>query len=47
MCAIVDANVMHEVFGSNLQSAGEQFFNWIEKGTKRLVVGGKLREELE
>ena len=47
MCAIVDANVMHEVFGSNLQSAGEQFFDWIEKGTKRLVVGGKLREELE
>ena len=47
MCAIVDANVMHEVFGSNLQSAGEQFFDWIEKGPKRLVVGGKLREEHE
>lgn len=47
MCAIVDANVVHEVFGSNLQSAGERFFDWVEKGTKRLVVGGKLREELE
>ena len=47
MCAIVDANVMHEVFGSNLPPAGEGFFDWIEKGTKRLVVGGKLREELE
>ncbi|MDE0330792.1 MAG: PIN domain-containing protein [Nitrospinae bacterium] len=47
MCAIVDANVVHEVFGSNLSSAGERFFDWIERGTKRLVVGGKLREELE
>ena len=47
MCAIVDANVLHEVFGSNLPQAGEQFFDWIERGTKRLVVGGKLREELE
>ena len=47
MCAIVDANVAHEVFGSNLQSAGEQFFDWIEKGNERLVVGGKLLEELE
>ena len=47
MCAIIDANVAHEVFGSNLQSAGERFFDWIERGTKRLVVGGMLREELE
>ena len=47
MCAIVDANVVHEVFGSNLQSAGEQFFDWIEKGNERLVVGGRLLEELE
>ena len=38
---------LHEVFGSNLQSAGEQFFDWIEKGNERLVVGGKLLEELE
>lgn len=47
MCAIVDANVAHEVFGSNLPNAGARFFDWIENGTKRLVVGGKLREELE
>ena len=47
MCAIVDANVVHEVFGSNLPPAGEQFFDWIEKGNERLVVGGKLLEELE
>lgn len=47
MCAIVDANVVHEVFGSNLRPAGEKFFEWIETGSERLVVGGKLREELE
>ena len=47
MCAIVDANVVHEVFGSNLPPAGERFFDWIERGTKRLVVGGRLREELD
>ena len=47
MCAILDANVVHEVFGSNLRPAGEKFFEWIETGSERLVVGGKLREELE
>ncbi len=47
MCAIIDANVVHEVFGSNLPSAGERFFDWLEKGNERLVVGGKLLEELE
>ncbi|MDE0341249.1 MAG: PIN domain-containing protein [Nitrospinae bacterium] len=47
MCAIVDANVAHEVFGSNPSQAGEQFFGWIEEGNNRLVVGGKLFEELE
>ena len=47
MCAIVDANIVHEVFGSTLKPAGEKFFDWIENGTNRLVVGGKLLEELE
>ena len=47
MCAIIDANVVHEVFGSNLPSAGERFFDWLERGNERLVVGGKLFEELE
>lgn len=47
MCAIIDANVVHEVFGSNLPSAGERFFDWLERGNERLVVGGKLLEELE
>ena len=47
MCAIVDANVAHEVFGSNPQPAGERFFDWIIKGSGRLVAGGKLLSELE
>lgn len=47
MCAIVDANVVHEVFGSNLPRAGERFFDWIEKGSQRFVVGGKQLEEIE
>lgn len=47
MCAIVDADVAHEVFGADLPPAGERFFDWIEKGSRRLVVGGKLLEELE
>ena len=47
MCAIVDANVASEVFGSSPSPAGDRFFDWIERGSERLVVGGKLLEELE
>lgn len=47
MCAIVNANVANEVFGPNPTPAGERFFNWINKGSNRLVVGGKLLSELE
>ncbi len=47
MCAIVDANVANEVFGPNPTPAGDKFFDWINKGSNRLVVGGKLLEELE
>ena len=47
MCAIVDANVAHEVFGPNLSPAGEGFFQWISTGGGRLVSGGKALEELE
>ena len=47
MCAIVDANVIHEVFGPSLPPAGERFFAWLNRGSGRLVVGGKLLEELE
>ena len=47
MCAIVDANVASEVFGSNPQPAGERFLDWVSKGSGRLVAGGKLYDELE
>ena len=46
MCAIVDANVAGEVFGANRSPAGQQFFEWINQRHGRLVVGGKLLEEL-
>ena len=46
MCAIIDANVASEVFGSTRCPAGEKFLEWINKGQGRLVVGGKLLNEL-
>ena len=51
MCALLDANVKHEVFGIDRRTAaGAEFFRWINgeiKGrTLKLVVGGKLTEEL-
>ena len=46
MCAIVDANVAHEVFGVKRPEAGVKFFGWINAGSGRLVVGGKLLKEL-
>ena len=46
MCAILDANVVSEVFGSNRPPAGIGFFDWINTGRGHLVVGGKLLQEL-
>ena len=46
MCAILDANIASEVFGSNRSPAGERFLDWVNKGQGRLVVGGKLLDEL-
>lgn len=46
MCAIVDVNIAHEVFGDNRPAAGEKFFDRVSNGAFRLVVGGELREEL-
>lgn len=46
MCAIVDASVAGEVFGSKRTPAGEGFFDWITNGNGKIVVGGTLREEL-
>ena len=47
MCVIVDANVAGEVFGENASPAGREFFNWLNAGRGRLVVGGKLLKELK
>ena len=46
MCAIVDANVAHQVFGTNRPNAGVEFFAWLSSGNGSLVLGGKLRHEL-
>ena len=46
MCAIVDANIAHEVFGADRPPAGERFFNWLSSPHGQLVVGGKLHAEL-
>ena len=45
MCAIVDANVVHQVFGDNRPPAGKYFADWLTRGNK-LVAGGKLLREL-
>ncbi len=47
MCAIVDANVVHEVFSSSSCPAGAKFLDWVNRGSGRLVAGGKLLQELE
>ncbi len=47
MCAILDANVLHEVFGDDPPPAGQGFLKWINVGGGRLVAGGKHREELK
>ena len=46
MCAILDANVAREVFEDESHEAGLRFRRWIETGSRRLVVGGKLTDEL-
>lgn len=46
MCAILDANVVHKVFGKNRPEAGKAFFEWLVSGNGRLVTGGKLHQEL-
>lgn len=46
MCAIVDANVASAIFRPDRSDAASAFFEWINAGPGRLVVGGKLRAEL-
>ena len=49
MCAIVDNNVVAEVFGdeNSRPEAGQQFRKKIDSGKIILVLGGKLRSELK
>ena len=47
MCAILDANVVGQVFGPDRPAAGKAFFDWLQSNRGRLVVGGKLRRELD
>ena len=47
MCAILDANVAGQVFGVERSAAGQAFFEWIDSGRGRLVIGGRLRRELD
>ena len=46
MCAIIDTNIAHEVFGRNRPEAGVKFFDRINSGKMMLLVGGQLRKEL-
>ena len=50
MCAIVDANVGHEVFGDTqiLPKRESIFLDWLNRREwwETLAIGGKLREEL-
>ena len=46
MCAIIDVNIAHEIFGDNRPEAGASFFKQIDSGELRVAIGGKLREEL-
>ena len=46
MCAIVDANAVWEVFGSNRPEAGQKFFDWLTVGSGILIIGGKLLSEV-
>ncbi len=47
MCAIVDANAAHLVFGSNPSAAGQALRRQLDAGKRGLVSGGKHLEELE
>ena len=46
MCAIVDANVVGELWDSSSSAVGQGFRRWIEGPNGQLVVGGQLTQEL-
>lgn len=50
MCAILDANAAGEVFRRRdpaERTAGREFFEWLNAGRGRLIVGGRLLQELD
>lgn len=46
MCAIVDANVVAELWDDSGTAAGQHFRRWLEGPNGQLVVGGTLKREL-
>lgn len=46
MCAIVDANARDEVFGQHPTEGGRLFLDWLSTKSGRLVIGGRLKDEL-
>ncbi len=46
MCAILDNSVAGIVFQPDRPAGAREFLRWVEKGSGRLVVGGKLLREL-
>ena len=46
MCMILDANVAHEILDPNVSAAGKAFRDRIKSGKAKLLLGGKLRDEL-
>ena len=47
MCAIIDNDVSHQVFGANPTEPGEYFRNWLSRENGGIIVaGGRLFHEL-
>ena len=47
MCAIVDANVLGEVFGDNPTEAGKYFYDWLNKPRGGILVTGGTKFKAE
>lgn len=47
MCAIVDVNVLGEVFGDNPTDAGKYFYDWLNKPKGGILVTGGTKFKAE
>ena len=47
MCAIIDANIVGEIFNQNRPPAAQKFLDWVNNGPGRIVAGGWLLVELD